>query len=212
MDTLEIPSPRNANYINDTIRQTIIDLSKDFKRAWIDLGRHLYAVWQDKLYRNWGFEKFEDYIEREVGLKKPLATKLLKSYLFLEQDEPQYLDDEFNQTRDADKVPGYEEINFLRLAKYKKELTKQDYFKLKKDVFDKGKNATELRKDLTTLMKERKYVDPDQERDERSQSAIRRLITSIRSFQKDMDTLRLIPEEVMKGTKELLSQLEEQLN
>lgn len=212
MDTLEIPSPRNANYINDTIRQTIIDLSKDFKRSWIDLGRHLYAVWQDKLYRNWGFEKFEDYIEKEVGLKKPLATKLLKSYLFLEQDEPQYLDDEFKQTRDADKVPGYEEINFLRLAKHKKELTKQDYFKLKKDVFDKGKNATELRKDLTTLMKERKYVDPDQEREERSQSAIRRLITSIKSFQKDMETLRLIPDVVMKGTKELLSQLEEQLD
>ncbi|MBP9855397.1 MAG: hypothetical protein KBD53_11075 [Candidatus Omnitrophica bacterium] len=211
MDTLELPSAKKTNFINDNIRETITDLSKDFKRSWIELGRHLYAVWQDKLYRHWGFEKFEDYIERELGLKKPLATKLLKSYLFLEQDEPQYLDAEFKEGRDADKIPGYEEINFLRLAKHKKELTKQDYFKLKKDVFDKGKNATVLRKDLTAMMRERKQVDPDEERETRSQTAIKRMITSIKSFQKDMETLRLVPDTVIKGTKELLSQLEDQL-
>ncbi|MBZ0166379.1 MAG: hypothetical protein K8I00_06185 [Candidatus Omnitrophica bacterium] len=211
MDTLEAPSAQPSHYIDDTLRAEIIALSKDFKRAWISLGRHLYAVWQDKLYRNWGFEKFEDYIEGEVGLKKNLATKLLRSYLFLEQDEPQYLDAEFTSARDATRVPGYEEINFLRLAKYKKEVKKEDYAKMKRDVFEKGKDVTTMRKDLTALMKERKYVDPEQERDERHQSAVRKLIHSLQSFNKDMESLQLIPAGILEDAQALLQQLEAEL-
>ncbi|MCA9395010.1 MAG: hypothetical protein KC900_12470 [Candidatus Omnitrophica bacterium] len=212
METLEAHASESTHYIDDTLRAEIIALSKDFKRSWISLGRHLYAVWQDKLYRNWGFEKFENYIEGEVGLKKNLATKLLRSYLFLEQDEPQYLDAEFTNERDAMKVPGYEEINFLRLAKHKKEVKRDDYARMKKDVFEKGKNATVMRKDLTALMKERKYVDPDQEREDRHQTAIRRVVHSLKNFQKDMEALQLIPAAIMDDTKKLLDRLEAELD
>ncbi len=211
METLEV-APVNSHYIDDTIRNEILEFSKDFKKSWVGLGRHLYAVWEDKLFRAWGFDSFEDYIEGEVGLQKSLGLKLLKSYFFLEQDEPQYLDAQFMDERTADKIPGYEEINFLRLAKSKKELNKNDYAKLKKDVFDKGKLATTLRKDLSTLMKERKYVDPEEERDARNEAAIRRLITSIKTFQKDMTALKLIPEDIVDNAKDLLRRLEEQLD
>lgn len=213
METLEVtPVNPPPNYINDTIRDEILVFSKDFKKSWIGLGRHLYAVWQDKLYRNWGFEKFEDYVEEEVGLKKAIAMKLLKSYLFIEQDEPQYFDPQFMESRTADKIPSYDEINFLRLAKSKKEVTKNDYAKLKHDVFEKGKLSGALQKDLTALMKERKQVDPDEERDQRNQAAIRKLVTSIQNFQKDMTALKLLPDEILEQAKTLMLRLEEQLD
>lgn len=212
METLEVHAAESTHYIDDTLRAEIIALSKDFKRAWVSLGRHLYAVYQDKLYRNWGFEKFENYIEGEVGLKKSLATKLLRSYLFLEQDEPQYLDAEFTNEREATKVPGYEEINFLRLAKYKKDVKKDDYAKIRRDVFEKGKDVTTMRKDLTALMKERKQVDPDEERDERLQSSIRKMVHSLKTFQKDMEALQLIPADILEDATALLVRLEGELD
>ena len=46
------------------------------------------------------FEKFEDYVIRELGLKKPLALKLVKTYFFVEQDEPVYLKKEFAEVRE----------------------------------------------------------------------------------------------------------------
>lgn len=212
METVEVKPAQPSHYIDDTLRAEIIELSKDFKRSWISLGRHLYAVYQDKLFRNWGFEKFENYIEGEVGLKKSLATKLLRSYLFLEQDEPQYLDSEFTNTREATKVPGYEEINFLRLAKYKKDVKKDDYVKMKRDVFEKGKDVTTMRKDLTAMMKERKHVDPEQERDERHQAAIRKIVHSLKNFQKDMESMQLIPADILEDTQSLLTRLESEMD
>jgi hypothetical protein len=50
------------------------------------LGQNLYTAWRDKLYYTWGFEKFEDYTQEELGFKKQLAIKLLKTYFFLEQE------------------------------------------------------------------------------------------------------------------------------
>ena len=79
----------------DKLREHIAQHAKDFKLSWVQLGQGLYSVWRDKLYHSWGFEKFEDYVVRELGLKKPLALKLVKTYFFVEQDEPVYLKKEF---------------------------------------------------------------------------------------------------------------------
>ncbi len=200
-----------SSMLRDDLREQILDHSKGFKKSWVKLGQALYAVWQDKMYHAWGFEKFEDYTEKEVGLNKQTSMKLLKAYLFLEQDEPMYLSEEFFTTREASKVPGYEEVNVLRLAKQKKEINKDDYSDLRKSVFEKGKTASAVRKDLTAIMKERKQVDPEEERDKRNEAAIRRLVGSLKSFKNEMDALKLLPGELLVETKNLMDKLETQL-
>lgn len=202
---------QDTDVLSDNIRKRVLTYSKDFKTSWVNLGQALYAVWQDKLYHIWGYEKFEHYTEKELGMKKSTALKLLKTYYFLEDNEPAYLKKEFAETREPVHVPGIDEINVLRLAKGKKELMKQDYDQLKRSVFDKGKDASSVRKDLVSMMKERKQVDPDEERDQRNAAAIKKLIFSIRSFEKDMEVLKILPDEVVTEAKELLSKLEEHL-
>ncbi|MBN1870463.1 MAG: hypothetical protein JW847_07820 [Candidatus Omnitrophica bacterium] len=198
-----------ADAIGGILRKRVLDYSKNFKTSWVNLGQALYSVWQDKLYSAWGYDKFEYYTEQEVGLPKQISLRLLKTYAFLESEEPAYLKKEFRETREAAKVPGYEAVNVLRLARQKRELLKDDYMKLRKDVFDKGKEASAVRKDLLALMKERKPVDPEKERHKRSEMTIRRLYHALDSFKKDMEVLKIIPDHIIHDAKDLMDKLKD---
>lgn len=195
---------------SEHLRASIAEHAKVFKLSWVQLGQGLYSVWRDKHYQAWEFDKFEDYVVRELGMKKPLALKLVKTYFFVEQDEPVYLKKEFAENRETAVIPGYESLDVLRLARSHKELSREDYTKLRKDIFEKGKEASLVRKDLTAIIKERKKVDPIQERESRHEQSIRRLVTALRSFKKDMETLKLADPEIVDEAEELLKRLEEQ--
>ena len=217
MDTLDlIPTGKKKagppEIIGDKIREQTTRFAKDFKTSWVGLGQSLYSIWKDKMYLYWGFQKFEDYTERELGLKKQLAIKLLKTYYFLEQEEPAYLKEEYAESREAIQVPSYEAVDVLRLAKRKKELTRADYVKLRKDIFEEGREASVLRKDLTALIRERKGIDPDEERENRNAMAIKRLIYAITSFTKDAEAVKLIPHKLVKEAQDLREKLEAEVS
>jgi hypothetical protein len=193
----------------EALRMELAEYAKDFKVSWVHLGQGLYSVYRDKHYYAWGYEKFEDYVIRELGLKKPLALKLVKTYFFVEQEEPAYLKKEFSETREAVVVPGHESLDVLRLAKRRNELNRDDYAKLRKDVFDKGKDAALVKKDLTAMIKERKKVDPEEEREKRNQASIKRFLSALKNFKNDMDSLKLIEADIVEEAEELLKKLEE---
>ena len=208
VNTYESERQLKPDVTADLIRQQLLKQAKNFKTSWVTLGQALYSVWKDKFFHAWGYEKFEYYTERELGIKKITAMKLLKTYFFLEQEEPSYLTKEFTESRDPRQVPHCDTINVLRLAKRKKELESEDYHQLKKSVFEEGKDATVVRKDLTAIMKQRTEVDPDEERDSRNKAAIRRFLNAARSFRKDMETLKLISGDVLNEIEQLTKKLE----
>jgi len=194
--------------IRDTIRDEVQEYAKNFKTVWLKLGRHLFAIHQDNMYHAWGFEKFEDYTEKELGMPKALAQKLLKAYLFVEQEEPVYLEADFSRDRAPAQVPNYDGIDVLRLAKRKKELLANDYKKLRDDVFERGTPAAEIRKDLTALIKERKPIDPEEEREKHQQGMIRKFITALESFRKDAEHHLLVSDDVLGELDRLKKNLE----
>ncbi len=203
---------RMNNPTSKELRVRASGAAKDFKSSWVSFAQVLHSIRQDKLYEYWGYEKFEQYAERELGLKKPMALKLVKTYQFVEQQEPAYLKEEFMASREPSVLPEIDAINVLRLAKNRKELTKQDFQELRKQVFDKGQNAALLRKDLTTMIRERKQLDPEEEREQRNMAALRRFLNAIRSFKKDAETLKMVKADVMKKADELFRDLESQLD
>jgi hypothetical protein len=190
------------------LRARVQESAKNFKTAWVELAQALYAIWRDKLYEYWGYERFEHYAEREVGLQKTLALKLVNTYSFVEQQEPQFLQNGFLEHRDAAATPELDAIHVLRLARNKKELTKHDYADLHKQVFEKGKGAVAVRKELTAIIKERKPVNPEEERAQRSAACVRRLLNAMRSFKRDAETLKLIRADLVSQAEELIRQLE----
>ena len=103
-----------------SLRYHILESAKNFKCSWIELGRSLYSVYKDKMYKEWGYVNFDVYVSREIGIRKQTALKLLKSYYFLEKEEPQYLKADFTQAQEPAQIPSYEAVDVLRQAKNKK--------------------------------------------------------------------------------------------
>lgn len=200
----------NKSVLSTELRENLIGNAKTFKQSWVYLGQSLYTVWRDKTYYAWGHEKFEHYVVNELGMQKSLAMKLVKTYYFVEQQEPGYLKAEFAADREAALIPSYEPLDLLRQACGNKDLNREDYQKLREEVFKKGKDVGELRKDLTAMIKERKQVNPDEERERRYQQSVKRFMSALKVFKNDMESLRLADAKITAGAEDLLKKMEEE--
>ncbi|MFA6357629.1 MAG: hypothetical protein WCY09_03045 [Candidatus Omnitrophota bacterium] len=177
-----------------SLRYHILESAKSFKCSWIELGRSLYSVWKDKMYKEWGYLNFDVYVSREIGIRKQTAMKLLKSYYFLEKEEPQYLKSDYTDQAQAVNIPSYESVDVLRQAKNKKGLDENDYRSLKKEIFEKGKDAVEAKKNLGVIIRQRQELDPEEIQEKKKLSALKRLIGQLRLLKTEVQTLRLLSE------------------
>ena len=210
--SLEQIEARMGDLSGDSIRYKVLESAKNFKSSWINLGQALYSVWKDRLYKDWGYMTFDAYTSKEIGVKKPTAMKLLKSYYFLEKEEPAYL-----ETDNADKdnpatVPTYEAVNILRLAKSKNVLDKEDYARFKKDVFEMGRDATAVKRDLATLMRQREELGPEEARNKKKVAMIKRLLTVLKTLKTDIETSKMLPANILKETVNLIHKIEAEIS
>lgn len=196
----------------NSLRYQILQKVKNFKTSWIELGQALYAVSKDRLYRGWGYGTFEAYVAKEIGIHKQTAIKLLKSYYFLEKEEPAYLKGDYAESAAAASLPSYEAVNLLRLAKNKKELDQKDYEDLKKKVFEKGKEAREIKRDLTMLIRQRQEPDPEAARKKREISALKRFLTTLKTLKRDLEISRLVSQNILKEADNLIKKIESEIS
>ena len=193
-----------------SMRDLAIKSSKNFKKSWIDLGRVLYSIWRDKTYKEWGYQNFDTYVTKEVGIRKATSLKLLKSYYFLEKEEPLYVEKEYADNADAKEIPSYEAVDVLRQAK-EKNINHEDYQSLKEKVFLKGKDSKEVRKDLTLFMREREELDPEEAWQKRKQTNIKRFVGTLKSLKREMEDSKILPAQIAKEVNSLIAKLEDQL-
>lgn len=206
--TLDRIEHRMEGLEEDSLRYKILESAKNFKSSWISLGQSLYSAWKDKLYKEWGYMTFDAYTSKEIGIKKMTAMKLLKSYYFLEKEEPHYL----NQDSAPSNVPTYEAVNVLRLAKSKNTLDGSDYASLKRDVLEHGKDAREVKKDLTVLMKQREELEPEEARRKRKEAVIKRLLSALKTLKTDLETSKMLPASTIKDVSNLIHKIELELS
>jgi hypothetical protein len=163
------------------------------------------------LYKEWGYAEFETYTAKEIGIRKPTAIKLLKSYYFLEKEEPAYLEKNDASAEDAAQVPSLDSVNVLRLAKAKKMLDEHDYASLKKDVFENGKEANDIKKNLSVIIRERQELEPEEAGKQKRTATIKRLLGILKAIKKEAEILKLLPAPLIKETAELIAKLEAQI-
>lgn len=195
----------------DSLRYHVLKSARDFKASWIDLGRSLYTAWKDKAYKEWGYNTFEAYTAREIGIKKLTAMKLLRSYYFLEKEEPRYVQKDFINSANAASVPTYETVDLLRLAKNKKTLDNDDYANLKKDIFEKGKDVREVKKELTAMMRQREELEPEEARKKKKIATVKRFIGTLKALKQEIEISKLVPAAVIKEVAGLIKRLEEEI-
>lgn len=196
----------------NSLRYHILESAKNFKTSWIELGRSLYSVWKDKLYKEWGYGTFDIYTVKEIGIRKQTAMKLLRSYFFLEKEEPEYLKENFVASAETAKLPSYESIDVLRRAKNKKTLDTQDYAALKKEVFEKGRDFREVKRDLTTLIRQREELDPEEAYQKRRSATVKRLVGTLKTLKQEIELQKLLPAAIIKETAALISKLEKEIS
>jgi hypothetical protein len=188
----------------DSLRYHVLESAKNFKSSWIELGRSLYAVWKDKKYKEWGYTGFEAYAAREIGIRQQTAMKLLKSYYFLEKEEPQYLKDEYSSAALPANIPGYESVNLLRQAKNNKNLDEEDYSDFKKEVFEKGRDPRDLKKSLGVIIRQRQELDPEAAALKRRNAVLNRLLGQLKSLKQEVQALKLLPAPLIRDLDELI--------
>lgn len=192
----------------NSLRRQILEKVKNFKVSWMSLGQALYSAWKDKLYKEWGYLTFEAYTAKEIGIKRQTAMKLLRSYYFLEKEEPGYLEKDYSKSEDAVSIPSCEAVNVLRLARNRKTLDADDYTLLKKKVFEKGRDAREIKKDLTAMIRDREELEPEEARTKKKITVLKRLLGALRTVKRDMELLKIIPAALIKETDSLIKKIE----
>jgi hypothetical protein len=196
----------------ESLRYHVLDCAKNFKNSWVELGRSLYSVWKDKMYKDWGYSNFDIYTAKEIGIRKSTAMKLLRSYYFLEKEEPEYLKKEQTQPSEAAKIPTYESIDLLRRAKTRKILDGQDYANFKKDIFEKGKDFSQARRDLTALIRQREELEPEEAYKKRRLATIKRFLGTLKAIKQEAEVSKLLPAPLIREAQELIKKIEEQIS
>lgn len=210
---LAINSESQNTYLADmdpsAVRDLVQKATLDFKNSWRNLAQALYTVLKDKLYRNWGYDKFDQYTEKEVHIRKHTAMKLIRSYTFLESEEESlYITNESENKPPVDRPSlTLEAADTLRKAK--KSLDEDGYKKVKKYIIQEGKESKEVKKDLTALiMKRRKDINPEEERTKHRKIAINRFLGLLRAFKNEIEVLKILPGTVAEEIGQLLRTIE----
>ncbi len=209
--SLKIIEQKMEGLDKNSLRYHILESAKQFKTSWIELGRALYSVWKDKMFKEWGYSTFDAYTAREIGIRKQTAMKLMRSYYFLEKEEPGYLKPDDSESVNVASVPSYESIDILRLAKNKKTLGEDDYNNLKKDIFEKGKDAREIRRGLTAMIRQREEIEPEEARQKRRLAILRRFLATLKSLKAEIEASKLLPSPLVKETANLIAKGEAEL-
>jgi hypothetical protein len=193
-----------------SMRYRILECAKEFKTSWINLGQSLYSVHKDKLYRSWGYTDFDAYAVREIGIRKNTAVKLLKSYFFLEKEEPGYLKSGASAGADVARVPSFESVDILRRAKSR--VDPDDYTALRENVLEKGKGPSEVRKDLTAIIKRRKELEPDQARIERRRSVLKRMAGLLYSLKEEARVMKFLKSADIRQIESIINKLRREIS
>ncbi len=123
-------------------RYRILATAKQFKSSWVELGEKLLEVQQKGLFRQWGYDSFEDYCAREVRIKQPTAQKLTLAYRFLEKEEPELL----ARRTELKPLPDYRSVDLLRQAREELDLPAEDYANLRRAVMEEERSHPTVQK------------------------------------------------------------------
>ena len=88
----------------------------------------------------------------------------------------------------------------------------QDYAGLKKALFEKGKDVQEVKKDLTNLIRQRRELEPEEARQEKRLSVLKRFLGSLKAITRELETAKLGSASLVKEADSLIKKIEAEIN
>ncbi|MCX5715553.1 MAG: hypothetical protein NTV07_01575 [Candidatus Omnitrophica bacterium] len=108
-------------------------------------------------------------------------------------------------------MPTYEAVDVLRRAKAKKGIGENEYNTLRKEVFEHGKDSREVRKELTAMIRQREELNPQEARDKKRVSTLRRFLGILKALKQEIELSKLAPASIIKEASSLIKKLEEEI-
>ena len=194
----------------DSFRYKVLDAARGFKSSWIELGQYLYTVYKDKLFKDWGYLAFETYCSKEIGIRQNTALKLLRSYHFLEREEPAFVKREFLNDKGPNEIPGLESVNALRLAKDGGRITERDYRELKADILESPKEESAVKKKIRTYVLKNAFQKPE-DKEASKTASLKKLLVYLRGSRHEISALEA-PRKLIQQMDVLIDLLEDYTN
>ena len=197
--------------IEEEIRDKTLQTAKSYKASWIELGRYLQTIYKDKMYKGWGFLAFETYCKKELGMKEAMASKIIKSFSFLETEEPKLTKPEFFQKEESRPVPDLDALNTLRLAKANKNIPQEDFADIRESVLEKGAGQQEIRAKVKQIIEDAQDTTSMEFRKSKRNAVLRRALSSLIAVQRECAQSKMVPDYLIKQISDLAVKLEDQL-
>jgi len=96
----------------------------------------------------------------------------------------------------------------LRQASRNGEIDREDYARIRKYVLEDGKDAVTVKKDLTSLVREREDLDPEEAREKKRLTVLKRLLSLLKSVRKEIKMSKLLPETEIREISSIIGKLE----
>ena len=139
----------------ESLRHRVLVALRAFRASWIELGRLLTEVAYGGDYKEWGYDDFDVYCARELGLKKPTVKKLMVSYNYMKRYEPDKLstfeDGDGNEVTEG--LPDYQTVELLHRARESADLDDQEKGRLHTLAFSDETDEGTVRKEIRTALR-----------------------------------------------------------
>ncbi len=216
---MELPKTKAISHIEEKMEKTdqeslryqTLQSARRFKTSWIELGQYLQTVWRDKHYKSWGYTNFESYCSKEIAIKHSTALKLLRSYYFLEREEPSFLKARLSETEKVVKLPSCDSVDILRLAKDKKGLNEKDYKTLRYKVLDEGEDPKEVRSELKSILESYPGDPSEDEKRKKQQVTIKRLLGTLKNLKTEIELSGILPQKLAREIDQLIAKIGSEL-
>ncbi|OGW78529.1 MAG: hypothetical protein A2Z83_04175 [Omnitrophica bacterium GWA2_52_8] len=196
------------------LRKQVLEAARGYRASWIRLAQFLFTIHKDKHYKSWGYLAFETYCMKELFLKQATVGKLVKSYEFLEREEPSLVRQNLSEENagSARPAPNYESVNLLRLARNNKDIAAGDFSDLREAVIEKVEEPKEVRDRLKKILDEKKPAPSAEETDNLRTAKIKRVVALLKGSQLELSKDQLIPKYLVQQMQELIAKLEDQIS
>ncbi len=138
----------------DCLRRRVLEALRQFRASWVELGRFLNEVAYGGDYKEWGYDDFEVYCARELGLKKPTVQKLMISYNYMKKYEAGRLAGLEDGVETGEIVPDYQTVELLDRVRRTENVSDEEVGGLHRRAFTEADgDETALRKELRDKLK-----------------------------------------------------------
>ncbi len=197
----------------ESLRFQVLESVKKFKGNWLELGSYVNLVRKSQSFKKWDFPTFQVYCTRELKLKELTVNKLLRSYRVLQKEEPNFLSSALEEETPAAEIPDFESVDILRKALSRKQISDEDYEKMRSAVFQSEVQPRELGCQYRSLLAaaQEADVDPEEAWERNRRDAVKRMLASLRKVRSTMETTRVVRSGIVSSLKKLIEQIEEEI-